>query len=81
MWNQKSNKRQTSQGLNPHLTGSTGIENKRGRRKNGTYTLSTNSSWNWFRLEEKRDGTTILNQLALLHDLGAESAQDCPYGP
>jgi hypothetical protein len=30
--------------LNPHLTGSTGIENKRGR-KNGTRTPSSNTSW------------------------------------
>jgi hypothetical protein len=46
MWNQKGNKHQTSQRLNPHLTRSTRIENKRGRRKNGTRTPSTNSSWN-----------------------------------
>jgi hypothetical protein len=44
--------------LNPHLTGSTGIENKRGR-KNGIRTLSTNSSWNRRRLKKKRHDPTI----------------------
>jgi hypothetical protein len=39
--------------LNLHLTGSTGIENKRGR-KNGARTPSSNMSWNGRRLEERR---------------------------
>jgi hypothetical protein len=33
-WNQESNKHQTSEGLNPHLTGSTRIQNKRGEEWN-----------------------------------------------
>jgi hypothetical protein len=50
--NEESNKHQTSEGLNPHLTGLTGIENKR-EEKNGIRTPSTNSSWNRRRSEEE----------------------------
>jgi hypothetical protein len=77
-----SNKLQTSQGLNPHLTGSSGIENKRGRRK---------KEWNphsfdqlvleLVKIGRKEGRSRDPNQLAVLHDLGAESAQDCPFGP
>jgi hypothetical protein len=69
----------TSERLNPHLTGSTGIEKKRGRRKESALFRPTRprtgEDWN------KRGRVPQSNQLAVLHDLGAESAQDCPYGP
>jgi hypothetical protein len=39
----------TSEGLNPHLTGSTGTENK--REKSEIRSTSSNSSWNGRRLE------------------------------
>jgi hypothetical protein len=45
--------------LNPHLIGSTGIENKRGTKRNGIRTLSTNTSWDRRRLEERRYDSTI----------------------
>jgi hypothetical protein len=45
--------------LNPHLIGSTGVENKRGTKGNGIRTLSTNSSWNMRRLKKKRHDPTI----------------------
>jgi hypothetical protein len=32
-WNQESDKRRTSKELNPHFTGSMGVENKRGEKK------------------------------------------------
>jgi hypothetical protein len=32
-WNQESDKRRTSEELNPHFTGSMGVENKRGEKK------------------------------------------------
>jgi hypothetical protein len=35
-WNQESKKHPTSEGLNPHITGSTGLRRKRGRRKEST---------------------------------------------
>jgi hypothetical protein len=44
--------------LNPHLTGSMGIENKRGR-KNGTRTPSSISSWDERRLEGRRYDSMI----------------------
>jgi hypothetical protein len=42
-WNQGSDKCQTSEELNPHFTGSMGVENKEERRNNGICTLSSNS--------------------------------------
>jgi hypothetical protein len=53
---QTSNKRKR---LNPHLIGSTGVENKRGTKRIGIRTLSTNSSWNRRRLKKKRHDPTI----------------------
>jgi hypothetical protein len=44
--------------LNPHLSRSTGIENKRREReKNGIHTPSTSLSWNGQRLEGRRHDT------------------------
>jgi hypothetical protein len=70
----------TSKRLNPRLTGSTGIEKKRGRRKESALFRPTRPriGEDW---KKKRDGPVILNQLAVLHDLGAKLAQNCPYGP
>jgi hypothetical protein len=51
-------KRATSEGLNPHLIRSMGIENKRGKN-NGIRTLLTNSPWNGRRLEERGHDPTI----------------------
>jgi hypothetical protein len=45
--------------LNPHLIGSTRVENERGTKRNGIRTLSTNSSWNRRRLKKKRHVPTI----------------------
>jgi hypothetical protein len=44
--------------LNPHLTRSTWIENKRGR-KNGTHTPLSNTLWEGRILEERRYDSTI----------------------
>jgi hypothetical protein len=44
-WNQESDKRRTSEELNPHFTGSMGLRGKEERRNNGICTLSSNSSW------------------------------------
>jgi hypothetical protein len=49
----------TSEMLNPHLIGSTGVENKRGMKRIGIRTLSTNSSWNRRRLKKKRHDSPI----------------------
>jgi hypothetical protein len=49
---------QASEELNPHLTRSMGIENKRGR-ENGTHTPFSNSSWKGRRLVE--EGTIRTN--------------------
>jgi hypothetical protein len=79
------NRRSWNKKINPHLTGSKGIDRgkKRGE-KNGPRILSTNLPWEQARVERMEAQTPqslAPHQHVRLHDLGVESAQGYSYGP